>query len=143
MTTTTEERTTYNGWTNYATWRVNLELCDDTVNALLQDIPQYQEPFDGLSALADYLQESCEFAVDPEDADTLAHQYANAFLGQVNWWEIAKTHADDNPQLIVADIDEAPEQVPDCMCPNGHFYTYDGNTDDTGCPVCGAEFPTE
>lgn len=33
-----------------------------------------------------------------------------------------------------------PEQEPDCMCPNGHFYKWDGNSDESGCPVCGAEY---
>ncbi len=26
-----------NGWSNYATWRVNLEICDDAINILAED----------------------------------------------------------------------------------------------------------
>lgn len=46
------------------------------------------------------------------------------------------------------DINESAPWIADdgagwCACPNGHAYKYDGNTDDTGCPICGAEFPVD
>ena len=68
----------YNGWTNYATWRVNLEI------------------FDGLYSDADgekVTAESCkDYAEDvlSENGEGLALDYARAFIAGVNWQEIAK-----------------------------------------------------
>ena len=63
----------YNGWTNYATWRVMLELFERHTSE------------DNLNA------DSCkELAEDiVEDNAQLAQDYANAFLDEVNWYEIA------------------------------------------------------
>lgn len=68
--------TKYNGWTNYATWRVNLEIFDG------MDFDHY--PTD------DELREYAETVIN-EDAtyNSLAHSYAMAFLSDVNWSEIA------------------------------------------------------
>ena len=68
---------THNGWTNYATWRVNLEI------------------FDGLSSDTDgekVTAESCkDYAEDvlSENGEGLALDYAQAFIASVNWQEIA------------------------------------------------------
>ena len=68
--------TTYNGWTNYATWRVNLEIFDG------YDPEGHFISADYLSELADdILQDSCR--------EGLALDYARAFLDDVNWQEIA------------------------------------------------------
>ena len=74
----------YNGWTNYETWRVNLEIfdCFD-----LQDHPWVDAGFhDGV---AEYLKETAEELV-AGDATGLAKDYALAFMANVNWHEIAK-----------------------------------------------------
>ena len=67
---------TYNGWTNYATWRVNLEIFDG------MEFDHY--PTD--EELKDYI-----YNILCEDCapDRLAHSYAMAFLQDVNWSEIA------------------------------------------------------
>ena len=68
---------TYNGWTNYATWRINLEVFD----GMHSDI-------DGEKVTA----ESCEdYAkeVVSENGEGLALDYAMAFIASVNWHEIA------------------------------------------------------
>jgi len=68
----------YNGWTNYATWRVNLEIFD----GLHSDM-------EGENATA----EGCkEFAgeIVSESGEGLTLDYAMAFLGSVNWHEIAE-----------------------------------------------------
>ena len=57
----------YNGWTNYATWRINLEL------------------FDGVNAY----QLTGRYINSPADVKDLARDYALAFISDVNWWEIA------------------------------------------------------
>ena len=75
--------TEYNGWTNYATWRINLEIFDGL------DPEEYfrRKPDDAvLSAwVADYIRE----AIDPEDKGGLAVDYAMAFASDCNCHEIA------------------------------------------------------
>jgi hypothetical protein len=73
----------YNGWANYATWRVNLEI------------------FDGLSPhdiagdrftvteLRHALEEYAEELIGATSSEGLARDYALAFLSNVEWWEIA------------------------------------------------------
>ncbi len=73
--------TEYNGWTNYATWRVNLELFDGTDHASDNDLDAY-----------DLGQTLREIAIDfmEDTASGLALDYAEAFLSDVNWREIAE-----------------------------------------------------
>ena len=73
----------YNGWTNYATWRINLEI-----------ISQYdwvEEPFVNELTVS-YLEELVEQAVfgvdDERKEDLLKNSYASAFLSEVNYYEI-------------------------------------------------------
>lgn len=65
---------TFNGWTNYATWRVNLELIDGN------------EDLAGWSA--EQLKEWVAEIID-ETASGIARDYAHAFVHNVNWYEIA------------------------------------------------------
>ena len=71
----------YNGWTNYATWRVNLEIFDDL-------------PF-GFEKVT--LRECIDYAVEvvSDGADGFALDFALAFLDTVNWQEIAD-HLNEN-----------------------------------------------
>lgn len=64
----------YNGWTNYATWRVHLEMFDG------MDPGEYGP---------DELRELAQDAIDPDGRGGLAVDYAYAFLADVNWYEIA------------------------------------------------------
>ena len=80
---------TYNGWTNYATWRVNLELFDDF---RVMD----KELMDDTYVLSKYLRETAEVYIeDSSTEDGLARDYAFAFLSDVNWYEIAKHMIED------------------------------------------------
>jgi dTDP-4-dehydrorhamnose reductase len=80
---------TYNGWTNYATWRVNLEIFDDF---RVMD----EELMDDVYGLGQYLRETAEVYIeDTSTEDGLARDYAMAFLSDVNWYEIAKHMIDD------------------------------------------------
>jgi hypothetical protein len=91
--------TKYNGWTNYSTWRVNLEIFDGL------DISE----FDGINdkvdpelicphTLAEALQERAEYYIfecdghryDERRPSSLMEDYARAFLSDVNWFEIAQ-----------------------------------------------------
>jgi hypothetical protein len=71
----------YNGWTNYATWRVNLEMFDGMRR---EDICESDE----LVAIAHACKELAEGAIE-ETSDGLARDYALAFMSDVNWREIA------------------------------------------------------
>ena len=73
---------TYNGWTNYATWRVNLELFDGF---------EIDEEVNG-----DYFEELAEsFIFETSTVDSrLMEDYARAFISNVNWNEIAE-HLND------------------------------------------------
>lgn len=94
---TTETKETYNGWSNYATWRVNLEMVD------VDDLDG--ETFASIYNLADSIQENVENYIETEcdngrEGVNFAHSYALAFLSDVNWYEIAKHVAKDYPSII-------------------------------------------
>ena len=71
----------YNGWANYATWRINLEILGDI------------EFEDRVSA--DDLKEIVEDCVftnfDTCDTPRLIEDYARAFISEVNFYEIARS----------------------------------------------------
>lgn len=99
--------TTYNGWSNYATWIINLEICDDLITFLSANISDGEmDPFDSESDLAAQLQNdvyeivSAYGELDDEPRAELALSYARAFLDDVNWHEIAESAVTDNPELI-------------------------------------------
>ena len=68
----------YNGWTNYATWRVNLEIidgiefetkmCAATIKEIIDDVVFSQ--YDGMNSIM--------------------YDYASAFISEVNFYEIAE-----------------------------------------------------
>ena len=72
------KKETHNGWTNYATWRVNLEIFD----GLYSDI-------DGEKVTAESCKDYAENVLS-ESGEGLALDYARAFIASVNWHEIAK-----------------------------------------------------
>ena len=71
---------TYNGWTNYATWRVNLEM------------------FDGSDTCwtAESAREFVEEIIESTTQEGVARDYALAFISDVNWHEIAEHYQDEN-----------------------------------------------
>ena len=71
------KKETYNGWTNYATWRVNLEIFD----GLYSDM-------EGEKVTAESCKEYAEEVLS-ENGEGLALDYARAFMANVNWQEIA------------------------------------------------------
>ena len=70
----------YNGWTNYETWLVNLEmgLTDDSHAFEARNLD------DLIVELSDY----AEIAIDSDN--TLATNFANTILSKVDWREIAE-----------------------------------------------------
>ena len=88
---------TYNGWSNYNTWRVKLELIDTEV----ETIKENKETFTDISELAETLKNECEMYIGLDNNNSgIAYDYAMAFLSDVNWYEIAESVAEDYPGLI-------------------------------------------
>ena len=74
----------YNGWSNYATWRINLEIFSD-IDFVEEDF------FDGKCEaqwVEDYI-EDIVFANHASD-NHFIEDYARAFIDQVNFHEIAE-----------------------------------------------------
>ena len=69
----------YSGWTNYATWRINLEILGDI---------EFDHP-----VTYDYVEELVEEVVfsqfDMSSGSHLIEDYARAFVSEVNFYEIA------------------------------------------------------
>ena len=75
----------YNGWTTYSTWRVNLEMIDglDPREMGWQRLDKYD--------LADALKTYCyEMLLETCPEGGLAFEYACSFISDVNWREIAE-----------------------------------------------------
>lgn len=66
----------YNGWTNYATWRINLEILGDIEFDVFTNAEELKE-----------IVEDVVFA--NETAKGLIEDYARAFIDSVNFYEIA------------------------------------------------------
>jgi hypothetical protein len=89
----------YNGWTNYETWRVNLEIFDgfDMDDVLSAYENHTQKHIDNPYDLAEYLKEMADEIVfsecryDERRPTNLMEDYARAFLSDVDWYQIA-TH---------------------------------------------------
>ena len=62
----------YNGWTNYATWRIALEFFDG----------------DDSSMTAEQAKEHVEEFLEVDCDNQLTLSYALAFINDVNWFEI-------------------------------------------------------
>jgi hypothetical protein len=71
---------TYNGWTNYATWRVNLEMFDGS------------ETYWTETSAREFVEECIESTTD----EGIARDYAMAFISDVNWQEIAEHYQEEN-----------------------------------------------
>jgi len=91
---------TYNGWTNYATWRVNLEIFDGLEQSEVFDLSL------PLEQLRHVLQDYAEMIVcsghryDERGRSDLMEDYARAFMSDVNWYEIAKHMIEDYKEEI-------------------------------------------
>lgn len=93
---------TYNGWTNYATWRVNLELLDGVETSLETSPEDYTEYVENgeisddnkmkiVYNLSKELESLVEEIMDSYDTDSIVRSYADAFLSDVDYYDIAET----------------------------------------------------
>lgn len=85
----------YNGWRNYATWRVNLELFDgmtpEDMGLEITDTDDRDSIVEDLArAMEDFAYETVE-----SQASGWALDIANSFLNDVDWQEIAEHMVDD------------------------------------------------
>jgi hypothetical protein len=86
----------YNGWTNYATWRINIEIFDgkslsdysdaDDVHNVAEDLRYY---------VNDYFEQTAQDGINNGFDLSLMRDYALEFISEVNWYEIAQ-HLVDN-----------------------------------------------
>ena len=81
-TTTQQERKTYNGWTNYATWRISLEWFDN-FNVDEHEMDAYELSLQ----LREYVENTLE---ETTVQSQIVLDYALAFVSDVNWYEIAE-----------------------------------------------------
>jgi hypothetical protein len=94
---------TYNGWTNYATWRVNLEIFDGLEQSEVFDLSL------PLEQLRHVLQDYVEGHIYESGGGNgnIAVDYALAFLSDVNWYEIAEhmleDYAEENQEIDLDD----------------------------------------
>jgi hypothetical protein len=121
--------TKYNGWTNYATWRVNLEMFDGA-NWNDYYIGSFPEPYDLGLALKEHTQDLIYEAGGGDG--NIAVDYALAFLSDVNWYEIAKHMIADNIEEIDLDgglsaVNEQQEEITDGITTDLHRSTDSAN----------------
>jgi len=84
----------HNGWTNYATWRVNLEQISDLPAKHWEDFIEDNRGSDLLlynlgDQIKNYVEEMISMQVTPLK-NNIAENYALSFISDVNWREIAE-----------------------------------------------------
>lgn len=93
----------YNGYSNYATWRVMLEVFQES--GYTDEVDHWVTP-DGLR---DYVEQIMEAGV--ETTQNLVFSYAMAFLNDVNWREIADAVNFDRAERLIEPLDEKTKEV--------------------------------
>jgi len=89
---------TYNGWSNYATWRINLEIFDGVEPQEFSGVDDSEPDIYDISLqLKDYAEELVflDCRLDERRTSSLMEDYARAFLSDVNWYEIAQHMVND------------------------------------------------
>jgi len=79
---------THNGWTNYATWRVNLELCDGMT---AEDFGiTHENKDDAHQIIKDWVE-----GLTDEYPDGFVKDYCMSFLNEVDWHDIGRHYVDE------------------------------------------------
>lgn len=81
----------YNGWTNYWTWKYNLELLDSEFWRDQVEEGYYTNIYD----LSKALEESADEVIEISGLPDWAENWISAAFSEVNWYEIAKGIAED------------------------------------------------
>ncbi len=82
----------YNGWTNYQTWRINLEVVDGmTLGDFGFDLHEVDtDEVADVESLAEAIESYVDEIVTNGVPDGLALNLAQSFLSEVDWMEIAE-----------------------------------------------------
>jgi len=82
----------YNGWTNYETWRIQLEVIDGmTLEDFGFDIRNMDnEAYSDNERLAENVEQYVDEIVLGNVPNCIARDLAESFLGNVDWFEIAE-----------------------------------------------------
>ena len=95
----TKQETTYNGWTNYATWRINLEIFSDCDWADVTPETDIHELVEDLKAsLEMYIDESFGSS---SSRNSLVRGWVDAFVIDVNFYEIADHIIEDKKEEVI------------------------------------------
>lgn len=104
----------YNGWTNYETWRVNLEFVnEEDYNDYLVDMTDDHPVVLGKSRkvgkacreeiaykLSQEIKERVEEYIDANMHDDTLAGWVGAFVSEVNWYEIAQGMAESHAEWM-------------------------------------------
>ncbi len=103
--------TTYNGWPNYETWRVNLEAFDGLSVADITGTDDVADFLNGyatvpvaVSALAEMMREQVESLIEDTTTAGIARDYALTFLQPVDWRNIANHKITDEMADELAEL---------------------------------------
>jgi hypothetical protein len=89
-----DEKETYNGWSNYETWCVNLWLTNEEVSS--RELAAIVRDSKDLGLASQTIKEWVEEML-PDLGATFAADLLGAAVGAVNWYEIAENHKEDEP----------------------------------------------
>ena len=86
----------YNGWANYATWRVQREIVDDLVEAECADDIEHARELDAdeWRGMIEGWIDEIVFSSHREHDNGLMMDYADAFLSDVDYYELAEAAVD-------------------------------------------------
>ncbi len=93
--------TEYNGWPNYETWRVALELEQPLTEWATAYLDQYDGPMELLvGSCAGHVQEETYAWVESVMPDQLPTGWAFGFLGEVQWRPIVTSLCEGHPRIV-------------------------------------------
>jgi len=99
----------YNGWTNYATWRISLEVFDDHYS-LAEQYENAGSVYDLSTSLEEYMEEILEQDIPECNKNSLTLSYAMAFISEVNFYEIAEHIWEQIQENKKEEIEESIEE---------------------------------
>ena len=90
-----DEKKTYNGWSNYETWCVNLWLTNEEESSL--ELTAIVRDAEDLGQASQIIKEWVEEML-PDLGASFAADLLGAAVGAVNWYEIAENHKEDESE---------------------------------------------
>lgn len=84
----------YNGWTNYATWKINLEVISDYADSLLRDNVSFPTFTDMVDHFREYTMDVITEHGALDSSEHYAVDLALSFLRDVDWEDIGNAYVD-------------------------------------------------